>query len=93
MKDFLTQRTTIAETCHASMLQKLRDGINTKQLAMLTKDVRLLQDNVPVHNSYIAPTEAQSCGYEILLHPPNSPDFHRFQKWEVVSEEQMFLTR
>ncbi|KAL1474652.1 hypothetical protein MTO96_020541 [Rhipicephalus appendiculatus] len=50
---------------------------------MLTKGARLLQDNAPVHNSHVAQMEARCCGFEILPHPPYSPDlapsdFHLF---------------
>ena len=39
---------------------------------MVTKGVHLLHDNALVHNSHIAQMEVQSCGYEILSHPPYS---------------------
>lgn len=84
MMDFLTQGTTIKGTYYVSPLKKLGEAIKTKRCAMLTKGVCLLQDNnTPVHNSRIAQTEAQSCGYEIFSHPPYSPDlalshFHLF---------------
>jgi len=41
---------------------------------MLTKGVRLLADNAPAHSSQAAVMEARQCGYEILPHPPYSPD-------------------
>lgn len=40
----------------------------TKRNGMLTKGVRLLQDNTPVHNSHITQAEVLSCGYDILPH-------------------------
>ena len=81
--DFLAKGTTITGAYYASLLRKLRDAIKLKRRGMLTKGVRLLQDNAPVHNSHVAQTEARSCGYEILPHPPYSPDlapsdFHLF---------------
>ena len=83
MMDFLAKGTTITGAYYASLLRKLRDAIKLKRRGMLTKGVRLLQDNAPVHNSHVAQTEARSCGYEILPHPPYSPDlapsdFHLF---------------
>ena len=83
MMDFLAKGTTINGAYYASLLQKLRVAIKTERRGMLTKGVRLLQDNAPVHNSRVAQTEALSCGYEILPHPPYSPDlapsdFHLF---------------
>lgn len=62
---------------------ELREAIKSKRRGMLTKGVRLLQDNAPVHNSHVAQMEARCCGFEILPHPPYSPnlapsDFHLF---------------
>ena len=75
MMDFLAKGTTITGAYYASLLRKLWDSIKLKRRGMLTKGVRLLQDNAPVHNSHVAQIEARSCGYEILPHPPYYPDF------------------
>lgn len=76
MMDFLAKGTTITGTYYASLLQKLREAIKTERRGMLTKGVRLLQDNVPVHNAHVAQTKARSCGYEILPHPLTLPTSH-----------------
>ena len=34
----------------------------------------LLQDNAPVHTAQVAVAEATKCGFELLPHPPYSPD-------------------
>lgn len=49
-------------------------GRPSKPRGMLTKVVRLLQNNVLVHNAHVAQTKARSCSYEILPHPTYSPD-------------------
>ena len=36
--------------------------------------VLLLHDNAPVHTSTVATSAVAECGYELLLHPPYSPD-------------------
>ena len=41
---------------------------------MLTEGVHLLADKAPAHSSQAALMEARQCGYEILPHPPYSPD-------------------
>ncbi|XP_076461720.1 histone-lysine N-methyltransferase SETMAR-like [Babylonia areolata] len=69
MMGFLTKGTTITWTCNDSFLQKLRQSSKPERRGMLTKGVRLLQDNALVHNSHVAQVEARSCSYEILLHP------------------------
>ena len=77
MMDFLAKGTTINGAYYASLLQKLRMTIKTERRSMLTKGVRFLEDNAPVHNSRVAQTEALSCSYEILPHPPYSTDLAR----------------
>ncbi|CAI5792019.1 Hypothetical predicted protein [Podarcis lilfordi] len=71
MMDFLAMGTTVSGTYYASLLRK---AIRIERCGVLNKGVCLLQDNAPVHNSHVAQTEAWSCGYEILPHPPYSPN-------------------
>ena len=33
-----------------------------------------MQDNAPAHTSQVAMTAATECGFEVLPHPPYSPD-------------------
>ena len=40
----------------------------------MTRGVLLLQDKAPAHTSQVAMTAATECGFEILPHPPCSPD-------------------
>ena len=44
------------------------------KIGKLTCGVLLLQDNAPAHTSQVAMTAATECGFEILPHPPYSPD-------------------
>ena len=95
MMDFLAKGTTITGTYYASLLKKLRKSIKTERRGMLTRGVRLLQDNAPVHNLHVAQTEARSCGYEILAHPPYSPDlapsdFHLFPSMKSFLKGKRF---
>jgi len=55
-------------------LRKLREEIKKKRRGMLSKSVLLLHDNAPAHSSVVACQAARDCGYEILPHPPYSPD-------------------
>ena len=41
---------------------------------MISKGVFLLHDNAPAHSFVVACPAARECGYEILPHPPYSPD-------------------
>ncbi|XP_076049161.1 histone-lysine N-methyltransferase SETMAR-like [Oratosquilla oratoria] len=53
---------------------KLQNALKKKHRDMLTKGVRLLADTAPAHSSQAAVVEARRCGYEVLPHPPYSPD-------------------
>ena len=95
MMDFLAKGTTINGAYYASLLKKLRNSIKTERRGMLTRGVRLLQDNAPVHNLHVAQTETRSCGYEILPHPPYSPDlapsdFHLFPTMKLFLKGKRF---
>lgn len=62
---------------------------------MLTKGVRLLQDNAPVHSSHFAPMVARSYGYGILPRLPYSPDlapsdFHLIPSMRSFTEGKRF---
>ena len=56
------------------ILYRLRQEIARKRRGKLNREVLLLQDNAPAHTSQVAMTAATECGFEILLHPPYSPD-------------------
>ena len=72
--DYLDKGQTITGEYYASLLRQLRIKIKSKRRGKLSKGVLLLQDNAPVHNAHVATTTARDCGYEILPHPPYSPD-------------------
>ena len=53
----------------------------------MTRGVLLLQENAPAHTSQVAITAATECGFEVLPHPPYSPDtvtsdFYLFPKFK-----------
>ena len=74
MIDYLEQGRTINSAYHAGKLRRLRQEIARKRLGKLTHGVLLLQDNAPAHTSQVAMTAGTECGFEILPHPPYSPD-------------------
>ena len=45
-----------------------------KKRRKLTRSILLLQDNAPAHTSLVAMASVAKCSFEILLHPPYSPD-------------------
>jgi histone-lysine N-methyltransferase SETMAR len=52
----------------------LKDAINEKRRGKLSRGVRLLHGNAPVHTSIAAKAAVQCCGLQELNHPPYSPD-------------------
>ena len=73
MIDYLKQSCTINGAYYAGKLRRLHQEIRKRQ-GKLTRGVLLLQDNALGHMSQVAMTAATECGFEILLHPPYSPD-------------------
>ena len=85
MIDYLEQGRTIHGAYYAAEPRQLRQEIARKGRGKLTRGVLLLQDNAPAHTSQVAMTAATKCGFEVLPHPPYSPDmapsdFYLFQK-------------
>lgn len=74
MIDYLENGKTITGDYYASLLVKLRIAIKEKRRGKLGKGVLLLHDNAPSHTSHAAVSTAEQCGFEILPHPPYSPD-------------------
>ena len=74
MIDYLQQGRTINGAYYADELRRLRQEIVRKRRGKLTQGVLLLHDNAPAHTSQIAMAAATDCGFEILPHPPYSPD-------------------
>uniref|UniRef100_A0A672ZDH7 Mos1 transposase HTH domain-containing protein n=1 Tax=Sphaeramia orbicularis TaxID=375764 RepID=A0A672ZDH7_9TELE len=74
MVDYLQKGQTINGEFYASELRKLKKEIKAKRRGKLRAGVLLLQDNAPVHTAQVAVAEAHNCGFELLPHPPYSPD-------------------
>lgn len=74
LTDYLEKGKTITGQYYSNLLVKLREEIKKKRRGMLTRGVLLLHDNAPAHSSVAACQTARRCGFEILPHPPYSPD-------------------
>ena len=74
LTDYLERGQTITGEYYSNLLIKLRSEIKLKRRGMLTKGVLLLHDNAPAHSSVAACQTAARCSYQILPHPPYSPD-------------------
>ena len=74
MIDYLEQGRTINGAYYASELRRLRHEIARERRVKLTRGVLLLQDIAPAHTSQVVMTAVTEFGFEVLPHPPYSPD-------------------
>ena len=87
--DYLQKGKTVNGEYYATLLQRLQQEIKAKRPHLAKKKVLFHQDNAPVHTSVIAMAKIHELKFELLPHPPYSPDlapcdFHLFpnlKKW------------
>lgn len=97
MIDYLERGHTITGKYYAQELQRLREALVRKRRGKLRSGVLLLQDNAPSHTSHVAMAAARQCGFELLNHPPYSPDlapsdFYLFPKLKSVLRGRVYDT-
>ena len=83
--DYLPHGTTMNGKYYANLLKQVRQSIKEKRRGKIRRGIMLHQDNAPVHTSRVAKDAVRECGYELLPHPPYSPDpapsdFHLFPR-------------
>lgn len=74
MIDYLEKGRTITGEYYSSLLNRLNDVIKKKRPHLAKKKVLFHQDNAPAHKSMKAMAKFNELGYELLPHPPYSPD-------------------
>lgn len=87
--DYLEKGKTITGKYYASLLDQLNYEIKRKRPHLNKKKVLFHQDNAPSHTSRIAAAKFDDLHYELLKHPPYSPDlapcdfflFPNLKKW------------
>lgn len=72
--DYLPPKKTMKGPYYAELIQQLKVITGTKRRRKLTRKVLLLHDNAPVHTSTVSQPAIRDCGFEMLDHPPYSPD-------------------
>lgn len=97
MVDYLQKGTTINSDYYCELLRRLREELKVKRPGLLTKKVLFHQDNARVHTSLKSMAEIHNCGFELLPHPPYSPDlapsdFHLFPNLKKHMGGKKFLT-
>ena len=56
----------ITGTYYSNLLDKLRVAVKNKRLAIVSRGICLLADNVPAHTSQVAVGKDKACSYSIL---------------------------
>ncbi|CAH1257192.1 SETMAR [Branchiostoma lanceolatum] len=97
MINYLQKGQTINGEYYASELRQLKAAIKEKRRGKLRAGVLLLQDNAPVHTAHVSVAAATQCGFELLPHPPYSPDlapsdFYLFPKLKFHLRGHRFET-
>ena len=95
MEDYLQRGATITGLYYADLIHKLRDAIKEKCRGKVRRKVLLHQDNDPSHKSLVAMAAISIAGFELLEHPPYSPDlaqsdYRLFQKLKDHLREKKF---
>jgi len=91
LTDYLEKGKTVTGTYYAGLIHKLREVIKEKRRGKLTQGVLLHHDNAPAHTSHVATATIHKCGFELLSHPPYSPDlapsdFHLFRHLSICAK-------
>ena len=87
--DYLEKGETITGAYYASLLDRLNNEIKKKRPHLTKKKVLLHQENARVHTCAVAMAKIESLRFELLEHPPYSPDlapcdyflFPNLKKW------------
>ena len=72
--DYLKKGKTINSDYYVALLERLKDEIAEKRPHLKKKKVLFHQDNAPCHKSMKSMAKLQELGFELLPHPPCSPD-------------------
>ena len=72
--DFLPKGQTINSDYYIALLDRLKDAIKKKRPHMVKKKPLFQQNNAPVHKSMKRMVKLKYLRFELLPHPPYSPD-------------------
>ncbi|GFW82721.1 histone-lysine N-methyltransferase SETMAR [Trichonephila clavipes] len=72
--DYLRKGKTITGAYYASLFDKLKAELAGKQPHLQKKKILFHQDNLPSHTSAVAMAKIHELRFELLDHPPYSPD-------------------
>lgn len=95
--DYLPKGRTITGEYYSNLLDQLDAKIRQKRPGLKKKKIIFHQDNAPVHKSALAMGKLRDLGYELLGHPPYSPDlapsdFHLFPNLKKFVSGKRFVS-
>ena len=93
--DYLEKGKTITGEYYSNLLTRLDEKIREKRPGLQKKKIIFHQDNAPAHKSVLAMGKLRDLHYELLEHPPYSPDlapsdFCLFPKLKLFLAGQRF---
>ena len=71
---FHERNTTISGVGYSETLKELRAAVEEKRGVKERVWVKILHDNAPPHTSFVARAAADESRFQVLTHPPYSPD-------------------
>lgn len=72
--DYKDKGETITGEYYCNVLTRLRESIKEKRRGKLSRGIMLLHDNAPVHTSRKVMATLDTLGFDLIGHPPYSPD-------------------
>ena len=95
--DYLEKGTTITDEYYSNLLDQQDVKICEKRPGLKKKKIIFPQDNTPTHKRLLAMGKLQDLRYNLLSHPPNSPDltpsdFHLFPNLKKLVSGKCFAS-
>lgn len=72
--DYLETGKAITGAYYVELLNRLREEISTKRPSLVDKKILFHQDNAPAHKSFLVMAKLDEYGFDVVNHPPYSPD-------------------
>ena len=72
--DYIEKGKTLTREYYSNLLTRLDEKIREKRPGLQKKKIIFYQDNAPAHKSVLAMGKLRDLHYELLEHPPYSPD-------------------
>lgn len=96
-QEYLPHGETVNAARYLDTLENLRKALRIKRPGLLSKGVLLIHDNARPHSAKITQAFLKQLGWEVLSHPPHSPDlapsdYHLFPFLKVALGGRRFHT-